>query len=387
MIVYLDNSATTRQYDSVTEKMLRYLKDDFGNPSSLHTMGQSAEKALKESRKSIAEALGFDAQDVYFTSGGTEADNLALLGISSARRRRGNRIITSRVEHPAVLECCKKLSDIGFEVVYIGVDEKCRLDLDELRESIDENTVLISVMHVNNEVGTILPLAEIFEEKGKAAFHTDAVQSFGKMSLAAIRADIVTVSAHKIHGPKGCGVIAVRKGVNIEPHFFGGGQERSLRSGTENVPAIAAFGEAVEIACTHLEERVRKMDGVRKYLLDGIKAEIKDIKINSVEKTSMDGAAGFCSPSILNASFLGTRGEVILHGLESEGIYVSTGAACSSNKKGKSHALAAMGLSDKEIESALRFSFSEFNTISEADYVVYKLKDKVNKYRRVGSYR
>ena len=388
MFVYLDNSSTTRQYDSVTEIMLRYMKEDFGNPSSLHNMGMTAAAALKAARRSVAFATGFKAEEVFFTSGGTESDNMALFGASRARKRRGNKIITSAAEHPAVLESCKKLESMGYEAVYIGVDEKCRIDMDELMAGVDDNTILISVMHVNNEVGTIMPLDAIYRARGEnAVFHTDAVQSFGKIPLGSITADIVSLSAHKIHGPKGCGAIAVRKGVNIEPRVFGGGQEGNLRSGTENVAAVSGFGEAAGIAAANLSVRAEKMDRARAYLLAGIKSEITDIKINSVEETSLSGESGYCAPSVLNVSFLGTRGEVILHGLESERIYVSTGAACSSNKKGKNHTLAAMGLRDREIEGALRFSFCEFNTVDEMDFVLCKLKENVSRFRKLGSFR
>ncbi|MCL1982911.1 MAG: cysteine desulfurase [Clostridiales bacterium] len=388
MFVYLDNSSTTRQYDAVTEKMLRFMREDFGNPSSLHNMGMAAENALKSARKNVAKALGCGEEEVFFTSGGTEADNLALFGAASARKRRGNKIITSAVEHPAVLESCKRLEQMGFAVARVGVDEKCRFDIKEFYENIDEDTILVSVMHVNNETGTIMPVEEIQRSiKGRAVFHTDAVQSFGKLPLDTVKAGIATVSAHKIHGPKGCGAIAVRKGASIEPCAFGGGQEKNLRPGTENVAAIAGFGMAADIAYTNLSGRAEKMRRARQHLLDGIKAEINDVRINSVEEASLAGEAGFCSPSVLNVSFLGTRGEVILHGLEREKIYVSTGAACSSNKKGGSRTLAAMGLTDREMQGALRFSFSEFNTVDEMDYVLLKLKSEVDRFRKLGSFR
>ena len=382
MLVYLDNCSTTKQYDKVTSKMLYYMENEFGNPSSLHSMGLSAEKALKEARGNISKALGFSDGEIFFTSGGTEADNLTLFGAAAAGKRRGNKIITTAVEHPAVTECCKKLSDMGVEVKYVGVDEKCRLNIGELIDGVDEKTILISMMHVNNETGTIMPLDEVARIKKNAVLHSDAVQSFCKLPLNDIKADIVTVSAHKIHGPKGCGAVAVRKGVNIAPHILGGGQEKNLRSGTENVAAIAGFGEAAEIAAADLKNRAQKLESARNYLLNGIKAEINDIMVNSVEETSISGKSGFCSPAILNISFLGTKGEVILHGLESDKIYVSTGAACSSNKKGKSRTLTAMGLSDKEIDGALRFSFNEFNTIEEMDFVLIKLKEQITRFRK-----
>jgi len=387
MIVYLDNSATTKQYEKVTSKMLHCMENEYGNPSSLHSMGLAAENVLKEARKSVGSATGFKTDEVFFTSGGTEAANLAVFGAANAGKRRGKKIITTAVEHPAVAESGKELSNMGFEVVHIKVDDKCRLNMDELRANIDENTILISVMHVNNEVGTIFPLEKISALKGGVILHSDAVQSLGKIPLESIGADILTVSAHKIHGPKGAGAIAVRKGVNMGAMLFGGGQEKNLRPGTENVPAIAGFGEAAGIAVLNLKDRAEKMASARKYLLGGIQTEITDVKINSLMETGNNGESGLCSPSILNVSFHGTRAEVILHGLESENIYVSTGAACSSNKKGKSRTLTAMGLADKEIDSALRFSFSEFNTIEEMDHVLFKLKEQVNRFRKLGSFR
>jgi len=399
MFVYLDNGSTTKQDESVIEKMLRYMENDFGNPSSLHGMGLTAEKAVKEARHEVAAAVGFSDEEVYFTSGGTEAANMAIFGAAMARKKRGNKIITSKVEHPAVYESCKKLEQMGFEVVYIGVDDKCRLNMEELRSHIDEKTILISVMTVNNEVGTVMPINEILEAKKLGGmkntdviFHTDAVQSLGKIPVGSNacqtrNADIVTVSSHKIHGPKGVGAIAVRKGITLEQLVFGGGQEKNLRSGTENVAGIAGFGEAAKIVTEHLMGRAVLVAKARSYLLNGIKAEIKDIKINSFEEANIAGESGYCSPAILNISFLGTRGEVILHGLESENIYVSTGAACSSNKKSKNRTLTAMGLSDKEIEGTLRFSLSVFNSEKQMDYVLVKLKEQVERFRKLGSFR
>lgn len=378
MFVYLDNSATTRQYDEVTKQMKEAMDDFYGNPSSLHSLGLASEKKVRAARQALAKALGAREEEVIFTSGGTESDNMALYGIARAKKREGSKIITSRVEHPAVLEACRVLAKEGFEVEYIGVDEKCRLDMEALKAAIDEKTILISIMAVNNETGTIMPAAEIGKLKGKAIFHMDAVQGFGKVNLKNAGADLISVSAHKIHGPKGMGALYVKKGINLPALIVGGGQERHMRSGTENVPAIIGFGAACEIAMDDFDGRVRKMSAARNYLLAGIKDQISDIRINSPE----DGAA-----SVLNISFLGTRGEVLLHTLEQEQIFVSTGSACSSNKKGGSHVLAAMGLSDKEIEGAIRFSFNEFNTIEEMDYVLEKTKTAVARFRRLGSFR
>lgn len=378
MFVYLDNSATTRQYDEVTRQMKEAMDDFYGNPSALHSLGLASEKRIRTARQNLAGAFGAREDEIIFTSGGTESDNMALYGIAHARKREGNKIITSKVEHPAILEACKVLEKEGFDVVYIGVDDKCRLDTAQLRAAIDEKTTLISIMAVNNETGTIMPTDEIGRLKGRSIFHTDAVQGFAKVDLKNSGADLISVSAHKIHGPKGVGALYVKKGVNLPAFIVGGGQERHMRSGTENVPGIIGFGAACQIAMSDFDGRMEKMATVRNYLRDGVCDQIKDVKVNSPE----DGAA-----SVLNISFLGTRGEVLLHTLEQDQIFVSTGSACSSNKKGGSHVLAAMGLTDKEIEGAIRFSFSEFNTIEEMDYVIEKVKGAVERFRRLGSFR
>lgn len=395
MFVYLDNSATTKPYSAVTDKMVEYMKEDFGNPSSLHRLGISAEKAVKSARKSVAEALTVREDELIFTSGGTEADNTALIGAASARQRRGKKIITTAIEHPAVLEAAGRLESKGFIVEYIEVDEKGLVDVRALQEALTEDTLLLSIMGVNNEVGTIEPIQEIVQIKNEynkthgtdVLLHVDAVQAFGKLPLQSNGIDMIAVSGHKIHGPKGIGALYVRKGLTIEPYMIGGGQERHMRSGTENVPAIVGFGQAAKAAKEDFDLRIKNMSSAREYLLEGIKTEIKDIKINGAEKDSLDWDSGMCCPSVLNISFLGTRGEVLLHTLEQDGIYVSTGSACSSNKKGRSHVLKAMRLKDKEIEGAIRFSFSEFNTIEEMQYVLEHLKAAVAKFRRLGSFR
>lgn len=378
MLIYLDNSATTRQYDAVTQAMKAAMEESFGNPSSLHSLGLKSEKLMRESRRTVAKTMGAAEGEIIFTSGGTESDNTALFGIAHARKRDGKKIITSCVEHPAVLEACRALEQEGFTVEYIGVDDKCRLNMEQLAAAIDEETTLISIMTVNNETGTIMPVEEIAAMKGRAVFHTDAVQGYGKVDLTHTGADLISVSGHKIHGPKGMGALYVRRGVRLPAFIVGGGQEGHMRSGTENVPGIIGLGKAAEIACSDIKGRTAKMRAARDYLLAGLLDGLSDIRVNSPE----DGAAG-----VLNLSFLGTRGEVLLHTLEQDGIFVSTGSACSSNKKGQSHVLKAMGLKDKEIEGAIRFSFSEFNTIEEMDYVIEKVKAAVTRFRRLGSFR
>ncbi|MDY3240357.1 MAG: cysteine desulfurase family protein [Anaerovoracaceae bacterium] len=391
-IVYLDNSATTRQYDQVTDVMAEAMRETYGNPSSLHMLGVEAEKKVRSSRKILASALGASEEEFFFTSGGTESDNTVLFGVAEARKRTGKKIITTAVEHPAILEPAKRLEAMGFTVEYIGVDRNCHLNLDQLASAIDDETILISAMGVNNEAGTILPIGEIAalkdrynrEHKTDILLHSDAVQAFGKVPVdlkgAYKGVDFLSVSGHKIHGPKGIGGLYIRKGIHLPPFMNGGGQERHMRSGTENTPGIIGFGKAAEMGMADFAKRTEAMKRARARLLEGLLAEIPDIRINSPQDET-------ASPSVLNVSFLGTRGEVLLHTLEQEGIFVSTGSACSSNKKGRSHVLTAMGLSDKEIEGAIRFSFSEENTLEEMDYTVEKVKAAVTRFRRLGSFR
>ena len=388
MFVYLDNSSTTKPYDEAVKAMTRVLEEDFGNPSSLHLLGVAAEKYIKAAGKSFANSIGASEDEVYFTSCGTESDNMALLEGALSRKSRGKKVITTKVEHPAVLEPVSRLEAMGFEVEYIGVDDKCRLDMSQLKNAITKDTVMISVMAVNNETGTVMPIKEIADIKDRfnkehgceILFHTDAVQAYGKIPLSLKGIDMMSVSGHKIHGPKGIGGIYIRKGVSLPPYLIGGGQERNMRSGTENTPGIAGFGRAIDISFENFYSRVNSMKEARDRLLEGIRSEIKDIVINSPE----DQWAG---PSVLSVSFLGTRGEVLLHTLEQDGIFVSTGSACSSNKKGQSHVLRAMGLDQKTIEGTVRFSFSEFNTQEEMDFVAEKVKQAVNKFRKLGSFR
>lgn len=386
MFVYLDNSATTKPYDAVIAEMIKYMDTHYGNPSSLHRMGITAEKAVREARKLVAASIGAREDEIYFTSGGTEADNMALFGAAQARKRRGDKIITSKMEHPAVLESCRKLEESGFRIEYLPVDRNGIINMQALESMLDDRVILISIMHINNEVGSIQPIAEIGELKRRfetqrgteILLHIDAVQSYGKLPIRVDGIDLLSVSGHKIHGPKGVGALYIKKGLNIIPSLFGGGQERGLRPGTENVPAIAGFGVAADICSRNINQRIETLRTVKTYLTEGIRNEIPDVVFNSSDVGSA---------SILNVSFLGVRGEVLLHTLEQSEIYVSTGSACSSNKKGQSHVLKAMGRSDKEIEGAIRFSFSEFNTIVEMDYVLSQLKNAVQKFRKLGSFR
>ena len=387
-MIYLDNSGTTKQYSQVTSVMVKHMEELFGNPSSLYQLGVDSEKSIKLARKQLMDAMGIPGGKAYFTSGGTEADNMAIFGVAKALKRRGNRIVTSKVEHPAVLDCCKSLEAQGFEVIYLDVDRNCRLDESQLESAINDETILVTLMHVNNEAGTIMPVDKVKEiMKAKNApgiFHTDAVQSFGKLPLCK-SADAVSVSGHKIHGPKGIGALWIRDKVNIPAFIEGGGQEEGKRSGTQNVPGIAGFGAAAEMSEKSRTKEMANIIETRKYLMDGLKANLNDIIINSPEEAGEK--SGLCCGSVLNISFMGTRGEVLLHTLEQDGIYVSTGSACSSNKKGQSHVLKAMGLKDKEIEGTLRFSFGRMNTMGEMDVVIDKVSGAVKRFRKLGSFR
>lgn len=387
-MIYLDNSATTKQHKAVTEIMIKHMEETFGNPSSLYQLGVDSEKSIKAARKQLTQAFGMPEGSVTFTSGGTEADNMAIFGAAKALRRSGNKIVTSQVEHPAVLDCCKRLESEGFKVERIGVDNKCRLDMEHLKRAIDEETILVTLMHVNNETGTVMPVdqvKEIMKANGApGVFHCDAVQSFGKLAMPS-QADMISVSGHKIHGPKGSGALYVRKGVNLPALIEGGGQEGGRRSGTENVAGIAGLGLAAEMAYGDRTAEMKRITEMRQMLIDGFKTNIKDIIINSPEEAGIQ--SGLCCPSVLNVTFMGTRGEVLLHTLEQSEVYVSTGSACSSNKKGQSHVLKAMGLKDKEIEGTLRFSLGRFNTVEEMEITVDKVASAVKRFRRLGSFR
>lgn len=376
--IYLDNNATTQVCGEAAEAALLMMRENYGNPSSLHGAGLEAERTLKSSRARLASVFGAGADEVFFNSGGTEGDNTAIFGVYGANMRRGRHIITTEVEHPAVLQAMRELEARGAEVTYIGVDGYCRTDPEKIRAALRPDTIMISVMTVNNETGTVMPIRQISEIKGQAVLHTDAVQAFGKLDLRATGADIMTVSGHKAHAPKGTGAMYVRKGVKIRPLILGGGQERGFRSGTENMPGIAALAAAAAVAEDCFDDSLKHLCRLNRMLREGIEAEIADIRINSPEDAC---------PAVLNVSFLGTRGEVILHSLEEKGICVSTGSACSSGGRGGSHVLKAMGLSREAVAGAVRFSLSRYNTEEEIEYTVGVLKKAVADFRRLGTFR
>ena len=393
-MIYLDNSATTKQYDEVTELIYKVSMETFGNPSSLHAAGFEAAKLVKKAREQVS-ALLPRGGSVIFTSGGTESDNMALISAASKMKKRGRRIITTAVEHPAVTETCKRLAREGFEIDYLPVNRDGCIDPESVASALTEDTVIVSVMSVNNESGAIFPVNDISEvvrrfnkEHGtEIIFHTDAVQAYGKLNLTGCKADIISVSAHKFHGPKGVGLLFMKDGLKLPAFITGGGQEKGLRSSTENTSGIAGMGLAAEMSGQDMAAKIRCISEVSEYLKDGIMSEIKDVRLNGpVEPGHSAADAGKRAPTVLNLSFEGTRGEVLLHTLEQDGICVSTGSACSSNHPGESPVLKAMGLSPKQIVGAIRFSFSEFNTKEEMDVVIDKTKAAVERFRRLGSF-
>ena len=395
-MIYLDNSATTRQYDEVSKLIYDISTETFGNPSSLHEVGFKAANVLREARERTSACFPAGGE-VYFTSGGTESDNTALFGACRKMKKRGRRVITTAVEHPAILEVCGRLAEDGYEIIYLGTDKTGCINPDDLGDALTEDTAIVSIMTVNNEVGTIEPIIpaynivnEFNKEHGtKILFHTDAVQAFGKLDLTGLPCDMISISGHKFHGPKGVGALYVKNGTNIGPFIYGGGQENGFRSGTENLPGIAGMGLACEMSCSNLTDKMAKIAEVNEYLYNGITSELGEVVLNGPRElglTAAEGAGKRC-PGVLNLSFTGTRGEVILHTLEQDGIYVSTGSACHSHHTGDSHVLTAMSMNHKEIEGAIRFSLSEFNTIEEMDFVIDKVKQAVTRFRKLGSFR
>ena len=378
MEVYLDNSATTKPYSEVVRLMSEVMINNYGNPSSLHRIGKKAEDLLTESRSIIAKSVGCSEGEIYFTSGGTESNNIAILGYAMANKREGTRIITQRTEHAAVLEPYKHLESLGFDVVYIGVDEGGFPNLSELKESIDSNTILLSFMYVNNENGAVFPIDKISAmcNHQKCRLHVDAVQAYGKINVnvKSLSCDMLTLSSHKIHGPNGIGALYVKQGVKINPIVFGGSQEKGLRSGTQNIASAAGFAKASQLKLSSLESDSIKIALLKERLKTGLCKKIENVKVNSPEKSVH---------SILNVSFPGVKSEVLLHVLESKGIYVSTGSACNSKKKKYSYVLEEMGLKDNETDSAVRFSLSSFNTEEEIDYTINVLEKEIPILRKI----
>lgn len=379
MEAYLDNSATTKVSDGVRDIVVKTMTEDFGNPSSLHMKGIEAEKYLRDAREIIAKALKVTEKEIIFTSGGTEANNMALIGVAEAYKRAGRNIITTAIEHASVLDTMKYLTEQGYSVTYLNVDKSGRIDLEELKNAITDETILVSVMYVNNEIGAVEPIEEIGkiikERNPNTVFHVDAIQAFGKYKIypKKLKIDALSVSGHKIHGPKGIGFLYVSDKVKIRPIIHGGGQQRGLRSGTDNVPGIAGMGQAVREAYTDMETKADKMRKLKDYLTDSL-LKLSDVRINSSKGD--DGA-----PNIVSASFIGVRSEVMLHALEEKGVYVSSGSACSSNKPGISATLKSIGLNKEALDSTLRFSFCDTTTMEEIDYALEAVKELLPKLR------
>ena len=377
--IYLDNSATTKVDDEVVNAITPYFNERFGNPSSLYTAGREAHEAVEAARQQVASAIGASPQEIVFTSGGTEADNIAIIGSAMAGRRKGNHIITSSIEHPAVLETCRHLEKEGFKVTYLPVSPEGIVKVGELDAAITKETILITVMHVNNEIGSIQPIADISKiAKAKGVkFHTDAVQAFGKVPVNVddLGVDMLSISGHKIHGPKGVGALYVRKGTPLRSLVHGGGHERGIRSGTENVPGIVGLGKASEIAMRDFDRNVAHMTRLRDRLMDGL------LKI---EHSRLNGPRGALrSPNNVNVSYSFVEGESMVLLLDMQGIEVSTGSACSSKKLEPSHVLLSCGLPAEEAHGSLRMTNSKYNTDEEIDYVIQTLPGIVARLREM----
>lgn len=377
--IYLDNSATTKTLPQVNAEVLDAFENCYGNPSSMHRLGMRAEKCFEEAKRAVSKLLGTSENEIYITSGGTESANIAILGAAKASRRRGRHIVCTAVEHPAVYETVKSLEEQGFETTIIGADETGSISIEEFEAALRPDTILVCIMHVNNETGSIMPIEKLKPIMHKKSPHTllfvDAVQSFGKIAVKPEKwgVDLLCASAHKIHGPKGVGVLYVKKGTRVEAVQFGGHQQRGLRSGTENVPGAAGLGAASKIAQECMEESFAHVQKLNERLKNGILERIDNVVINSGKESI---------PYILNVSFLGIKAEILLHALESRGIYVSAGSACSSNAPSPSRTLLAMGRSKKEIEGALRFSFSRENTEDEIDETLAALEKEAAAIRK-----
>ncbi|MFA0821416.1 MAG: cysteine desulfurase NifS [Methanomethylovorans sp.] len=380
--IYLDHSATTHVDTRVLEAMLPYFSEKFGNASSLHSFGQEAAEALAISRELVAAALGANPREIIFTSGGTESDNIAIKGAAYMHSSKGRHVITSVIEHPAVLRTCEELEREGFEVTYVPVDSEGILDLKFLEDSIRHDTILISIMHANNEIGTIQPIKKISEliSGREIILHTDAVQSVGKIStdVNELGVDMLSISSHKLHGPKGVGALYLRSGVNIMPLVQGGGHERGLRPGTENIPGIVGFAKAMSISKEQLEEDSKHMQHLRDSMIKNIQSRIPHVRLNGHEKTRL--------PNNVNMSFRHVEGESLLMLLDMNGVAVSTGSACSSKSQKASHVLTAIDPGVEYIHGSLRFTLGRENIMEEIDIVVDLLEEAVMKLRQLSPF-
>ena len=378
--VYLDNSATTRCSERAKDIMVKVLMEDYGNPSSLHMKGVEAENYIKEAKKKIAKTMKVDEKEILFTSGGTESNNTALIGAALANKRAGSHIITTSIEHASVSATAAYLEELGFRVTYLKVDKDGLISLDELREAVCEDTILVSMMMVNNEIGALEPIEEairvIREKNPKTLVHVDAIQAYGKYRIfpKKIGIDLLSVSGHKIHAPKGTGFLFIKDKTKVKPLIYGGGQQKGMRSGTENVPGVAALGEASAEIYEDFEEKIEHLYQIKERFVNGV-SQIEGVSLNG--KTGRDSA-----PQIVSVSIDGVRSEVMLHTFEDRKIYVSAGSACSSNKPSVSHTLTGIGLKSSLLDSTIRFSFSVHTTEEEIDYALDVMKEVVPKLRR-----
>lgn len=377
--IYFDNAATTKIDENVLSKMMPYLKENYGNASAIYKLGKESSKAVDDARSYIAELFNCSKDEIYFTSGGSESDNTALKGIAYANKIKGKHIITSKIEHPAILETCKSLEKDGFEITYLNVDENGIVDLNELKNSIREDTILISIMFANNEIGTIEPIEEIgaIAHEHGVYFHTDAVQAVGNIRIDVQKLNInsLSLSAHKFYGPKGIGVLYMKKGIKFNPLINGGHQEKSKRAGTENVAAIVGLKEALKLSYEDLEEKNKKIQELRDYYFDEVQKKIPYIKINGDLKNRLPGNA--------NISFRFIEGEGLLLNLDNKGICASSGSACTSGSLDPSHVLLAIGLPHEIAHGSLRISIGKYNTKEEVDYLVESLVEIVNRLRNM----
>lgn len=380
MEAYFDNSATTRPLDSVRDMVVKTMMEDYANPASRHRRGMEAEQYIREARSEIARTLRVAEKEILFTSGGSESNNMALIGGALANQRAGKHIISTSIEHASVYQPLEVLEELGFTVTFLPVDRDGHISLTELEEAIREDTILVSVMYVNNEVGAVEPISEIarvvHKKNPRALLHVDAIQAYGKYVIRPRKEgiDLLSVSGHKIHGPKGVGLLYIRDGVKVKPLIYGGGQQNNMRSGTENVPGVAGMGVAAREMYTDHEAKIAYLTGLKDYFIDRV-SELDGVTVNS--KKGAEGA-----PQIASVSFEGVRSEVLLHALEDKGIYVSSGSACSSHHPGVSGTLKGIGVKEKLLDSTLRFSFGLFNKKEEIDYCIQVLQELLPVLRR-----
>lgn len=375
MEAYFDNAATTKPLKEVIHKMME-VYEDYGNPSSMHLKGFEAEKHIKESQKILSEILKVNEKEIYFTSGGTESNNLALLGVALAYQRTGKHIITTEIEHASVSNTLKYLKELGYNISVLPVNQYGLIDVTQLKGLIQKDTILVSIMHVNNEIGSVQSLEiigkAIKEKNQNTLFHVDAVQSFGKYNIYPKKSniDLLSISAHKIHGPKGVGALYIKENVKIKPILIGGSHQRGIRAGTENVPGIVGFAAAAKEIYTNMSEKNQYIDSLKRRLIKGILDNIDQVEINGLSENES-------APHIVNIRFNNVRGEVLLHTLERHGIFISTGSACSSKKRTISSVLKAINLSEQALLESVRFSFSKNNTYEEIDYCIDILKKEI----------